>query len=1029
MVQVRWLLFIGALCATTSAGCESVEPKPAVSFYDRKISPVLTQSCAGSGTRSGCHVYKDDRENAFGNLSVESYAALDKRRDLLITYGPYGMPALLAKAVPDFQLRLTRWDSSEPQIITTNIPHVGRQPIGLNSAAFTQIQRWIERGATENNSLPAEEDLRNTPCSETPGSDPLFDPAFEPTSEDYKTFRSTVNEVLGENCAAGNCHGSPSNSLYLTCGKSEEQRRWNYFAAGDYVSAAADSSELLRRSLSDSAGGTYHEGGSIFDNADDPGYRAILKWAEEKGGPTNIPTETGFLFFADRVQPMLVKKGCMLIGCHSPAMGHEYRLRGGSGSHFGLPATRRNYELSLEQLALESPDPRASRILRKNLQPPVDDPIPGAPPPVGITHRGGALFGIGNDACDLDAARTGPLDEQDPFCVLLAWFELEKEERMADAMGLTELVYVQRSARTDSDVPQAFEVFAPGADLIRAPASLLPDGSLSVTGGSSVLAQCGLDASSTDVRRPAVSWDGRRIAFSARTAAEQPWEIFVIEGGQCTREPTIAAPATDEDGRPIDSNGELIHNFDPTFTPDDRIVFTSTRGNIMNVGAFDYSGPQRTPADPSRLNANLYIAENGTVRQLTFLLNQEMTPSLMEDGRVILTAEKRAPDFYQLAGRRMNLDGGDYHPLFGQRSTVGFNQFTDVVEIADKNLVAIFSDQGAQHGAGALAVINRSIGIDQRASSEAAYLQDPDARNWQNPLFFQRSIRILDGVGRPGEGGRVYRNPSRLPNGNVLVSMANVPDVGNFNGNFDVFVVDPVTGQRMGPVVSDPQDLLWPVAVYARPPKAPSAIFRSKLAEPNGATTIVPSRGDRSEILFLDVPLLASLLFQNTRSHRVIPDSNDPLEIWESLPPEPGVKSFADGGSFVTSDDFGDLYVRRRRLGSVELEADGSARVWVPGGMPILLAPAAQLVGDSRPTRHHQREELQFYPGEIIRQGFRRNLFNGICGNCHGAVSGYESDVALNPDILTQASAVDARDVKPTDLRGKKGSVEGPPVP
>ncbi len=50
----------------------------------------------------------------------------------------------------------------------------------------------------------------------------------------------------------------------------------------------------------------------------------------------------------------------------------------------------------------------------------------------------------------------------------------------------------------------------------------------------------------------------------------------------------------------------------------------------------------------------------------------------MRDGRVILVAEKRAPGFYQLAGRRINLDGGDYHPLFGQRSSVGFNQYTDL---------------------------------------------------------------------------------------------------------------------------------------------------------------------------------------------------------------------------------------------------------------------------------------------------------------------------------------------------------------
>ena len=52
------------------------------------------------------------------------------------------------------------------------------------------------------------------------------------------------------------------------------------------------------------------------------------------------------------------------------------------------------------------------------------------------------------------------------------------------------------------------------------------------------------------------------------------------------------------------------------------------------------------PADPSKLNANLYVRENnGSIRQLTFLLNQELLPTFMRDGRVIFTNEKRAPDF------------------------------------------------------------------------------------------------------------------------------------------------------------------------------------------------------------------------------------------------------------------------------------------------------------------------------------------------------------------------------------------------
>src|SRR5262245_38276071 len=165
----------------------------------------------------------------------------------------------------------------------------------------------------------------------------------------------------------------------------------------------------------------------------------------------------------------------------------------------------------------------------------------------------------------------------------------------------------------------------------------------------------------------------------------------------------------------------------------------------------------------------------------------------MRDGRVIFTAEKRAPDFYQLAGRRINLDGGDYHPLFGQRSTIAYNQFTDVVELADKNLAAIFSNRpadggpAASHGAGVLAIINRSVGVDHISPDPIDYLQDPGAIDWPNPAFFQHSIKIIEGASPSG----AYRSPSPLPNGKLLVSYAPGVDPTSFMGNFEIAVIDP----------------------------------------------------------------------------------------------------------------------------------------------------------------------------------------------------------------------------------------------
>ena len=507
--------------------------------------------------------------------------------------------------------------------------------------------------------------------------------------------------------------------------------------------------------------------------------------------------------------------------------------------------------------------------------------------------------------------------------------------------------------------------------------------------------------------------------------------VYLVEGGKCTPEPTINAVPTTDDGAAYSDNGELVHNFDPTFAPDDRIVFASTRGNTKNVTAFSYRGPQRTPAEPSRVNSNLFVLEAGKIRQLTFLLNQELSPAFMRDGRVILVTEKRAPGFYQLAGRRMNLDGGDYHPLFGQRSTIGFDQLTDVVELSDKNFAAILSDKGAVHGAGTLAVINRSIGIDQLSAKPEDYVQRPDAITWPNPAFFQHSIRLLDtsATGKLGGTKGAYRSPSGLPSQNLLVSYAeNVVALDNFNGNFDIVEVDTNTGART-PLIFGASDELWPVAIA---PRYSLRQFKSRLDEANGATQIFDddAHRSRSQITFVDAPLLSSLLFQNTRTGRVVPTSDFTLSLWEDMPPEQGVKSFdAANAASVFSDAFGKVYVRRGLLGSPEVYGDGSASVTIRGGIPLVLQARVQLAADSSPSDHFQREEMQFYPGEVVRQGFRKPLFNGICAGCHGSLSGYESDISPNPDILTQASRIDARDRDPSDLSNVPLSTIGPVAP
>jgi hypothetical protein len=254
---------------------------------------------------------------------------------------------------------------------------------------------------------------------------------------------------------------------------------------------------------------------------------------------------------------------------------------------------------------------------------------------------------------------------------------------------------------------------------------------------------------------------------------------------------------------------------------------------------------------------------------------------------------------------------------------------------------------------------------------------------------------------------------------------ANVVALDDFDGNFDIVEVNASSGERT-PLIAGPDDELWPVAVY---PRYSFGIFKSRLDEANGASQIFNDEEHRgnAQVTILDMPLLSSLIFQNTRTGRMLPGIGQTLQgVWESLPPT-GAKSFADADSaFVKTDDYGQVYVRRRRLGAPTVWKDGSASMLLRGGVPITLEVVAQLAGDSGPVSHFQREEMQFYPGEVVRQGFRRDLFDGLCGGCHGSVSGLEDDVAVNPDILTQASDVIARSKAPEDLTIIAGPDTGP---
>jgi hypothetical protein len=147
---------------------------------------------------------------------------------------------------------------------------------------------------------------------------------------------------------------------------------------------------------------------------------------------------------------------------------------------------------------------------------------------------------------------------------------------------------------------------------------------------------------------------------------------------------------------------------------------------------------------------------------------------------------------------------------------------------------------------------------------------------------------------------------------------------------------------------------------------------------------------------------LATLLNFNLRRGRNVAafDGTAALKVYVENPPP----STSPDPSRLQGPEH--VYTDRTVVGSAPLEPDHSLKVQIPAGKPLIL----ELVdGGGRPL-FTMREEHQLSPGETITPGVSRALFNGVCGGCHGSISGRELDVAVTADALTGASVSASRD-------------------
>ena len=977
--------------AATAGGCGSDDP-PGQTFYEREIEPILIGSCAGN--TGGCHAVDPDDPFAFaaGNFDVTSFELVQRRRDVLLAYGAYGTPLLLIKAVgATGELGVTYDGEFRP----LEVQHAGGGILAVGSDAYLTLLEWTSNGATENGLPPPAEPAEGQGDCSTYVPDEFDDgpPQGEAT---FGQFVSDVMPVL-QACSSGNCHGAPQADFYITCGDNDRQLAFNFAQARAFVDNPVGNSQILQVPLSVGGTGTIHTGGSHFDSADDDDYRAIESWAADAGKVDFAGGDPGRQFFADNVQPLLLTRGCSFQACHSPSSTNDFQLRSGSQGFFSAIALERNYERLRDGfMSMEVPDARRGRAVAKTILESFG----------GINHRGGPVLETpgsgGSDPMTCD----DPIDLEtaSAYCIVQEWVDVERQALITsgDVLPLgtgdtVPVVYVARQPGHTAS-PLEFDEFQPSSDLRVSTATIAADGGLElpIPAGTSLLGDCGVTLSQVDVRGPDVRFDGRTVAFAMRTAAGQPLQIYTTDlvSGGCTQ-------VTDDEGS---VDGILVHNFDPAWSPDgEYIVYASTRGA---------EGGSPAPTRSRRLflpQSDIWrIKPDGSgAERMTWLTNSEVSPQFMREGRVIMTTEKVSDGFYQLAGRRMNWDRTDYHPLLAQRSqspfadpddpeatrpSIDYQQATELREGFDGSFILILSDAGARGGAGTLAIFNRSVGTFESGRRDPGFLQ---------------SVVIPDraATGRVGEATEgAYRSPFSLPDGRIMASYAAFSgDLGGAGSlAFDLVAVNPRNGDRDVVLAGGGESLVEAVLALKHPPRE---LYLNRRQLVFGGAVDSGLAGDMAAVMhFPDAPLIFTLLNANLRRGRPVElfRGADRIAIYQENPASAG----------TTSGNMGDIFQDRELLGTADLEDDGSVRVRVPAGRGVIL----ELQDGSGNPVVTMREEHQLGPGETITFGIVEPLFDAVCGGCHGTVSGREIDVFVTPDALTGASRSLSYESAPKDL-------------
>jgi len=373
-----------------------------------------------------------------------------------------------------------------------------------------------------------------------------------------------------------------------------------------------------------------------------------------------------------------------------------------------------------------------------------------------------------------------------------------------------------------------------------------------------------------------VSFDGQRIVFAAKRNADEAWNIWEMhadgsgvrqitrEAGNCRSPAYLATLYT-------------LMSTEPSY----QIVFVSDAGATLN----EYGGGVATSLYSCRLDGS-------SLHRLTFNLNDDLDPFLMDDGRILFASWQRKDPQRGFGGRvalfGVNQDGTDYALYCGDQG----RRIKHMPCVTTDGLVVfVEADEVARDGAGQLACVTTR-------------------RNFHSYRAITHDEQFL------------YHSPSPLPDGRVLVSRRSAGG----STTYGLYRLDPQTGDSE-PVFDDPgRHDLHARALVAR-------------RQPDGRSSSVNEQETTGKLYCLNAyltdpgiqPYMSPGLIRRLRVLEGVPLRAGGPSAYPPEGPRIGVS-----GTGSTRSGFPTL-VQRRIVGDFTVEEDGSFHIQMSANLPVQL--------------------------------------------------------------------------------------------